>query len=644
MLARLHDKAFDSKDWIFEIKWDGYRAIAEVDGDYTRLYSRNGLSFQNDYPIVFEELKKIKHQVILDGEIAALNEKGVSSFQLLQQYAKDGSVPLCYYVFDCLAFDGYSLEDQPLIERKELLKKLLPESDVIKYSDHVDTNGTAFFKAMQQQNLEGMIAKRKDSTYTEGARSNDWLKIKHTLMEEAVIAGYTEARGGRKYFGALVLGTYQGNKLVYIGHTGTGFDHATLKDVHEQLQPLVTDESPFDTKVPVNSPVTWVKPKLVCNLKYSEITKDGHRRHPVFMGLRIDKSAHQVHPDFPVDTDKKKSAMLKKTNAKKATAKKATIKKSVAAKKTAANKTTPKKEATRKIGGQELKFSNLDKVYWPKEGYTKGDVIEYYNKIYPHIIKYLKDRPESMFRTPNGIGAKGFFQKDASSIATEWTKTELIWSDSNNADIEYLICNDKQTLLYMANLGCIELNPWNSRIGKLDNPDYFVMDIDPSEKNTFEQVIETALVIKEVLDRAGAVSFPKTSGASGIHIYVPLGAKYTYDQAKDFAHIIATLAQAQLPDFTSLERSLSKRGKSNIYIDYLQNRRGQTLSCAYSLRPKPGATVSTPLLWKEVKSGLHPSDFTIKNILQRVEKKGDLFADVLKKGIDMKAALKKLGV
>jgi len=299
-------------------------------------------------------------------------------------------------------------------------------------------------------------------------------------------------------------------------------------------------------------------------------------------------------------------------------------------------------EATQTIGGKKMEFSHLDKVYFPDDGYTKGDVIDYYNTVYPHIIKYMKGRPESLLRMPNGLADKGFFHKDAGLNAPAWVKHKALYSESAEKDINYIICNDKPTLLYLANLGCIEMNPWNSRLKSLDKPDYLVMDLDPSEHNTFEQVIETAKVIKAILDKAGVISFPKTSGATGIHIYVPLGAKYTYDQGKEFAHMIAMLAHDQLPEFTSLERSLSKRGKDHIYIDFLQNRKGQTLSCAYSLRPKPGATVSTPLDWKEVKKGLHPSDFNIKNIMARIEKKGDLFSGVLLKGIDMMKCIKKL--
>lgn len=618
MLAKLHEGTFDSPDWIFEIKWDGYRAIAEVNKKDLRLYSRNGLSFRTDYSAVYDELKKVKKDVVLDGEIVALDNEGKPNFQLLQNYKNDKSVPICYYVFDCLYINGKSIEDKPLTERKKLLKQLLPKSDIIRYCDHVEERGTDFFKIMQQQGLEGMIAKRADSTYVEDARSSNWLKIKHVIMEEAVIAGYTEPRGGRKYFGSLVLGIYKDNKFIYIGHTGTGFNDRTLKDIYDKLQTLKTEKNPFETKVPLNGKVTWVKPRLVCNLKFSEITGSGNRRHPVFMGLRIDKDAKDVHEEVK-DTDPT-PAGSKKTKTQKSTA-----------------MATAKSPGTTKVA-----FTNLEKVYWPDEGYTKGDVIDYYNTVYRHIIKYMKDRPESLFRTPNGIKEGGFFQKDAGLAAPDWVKFEPLYSESANKDVNYIICNDKPTLLYLANLGCIEMNPWNSRLKNLDNPDYLVMDIDPSDNNTYDQVIETANVIKQILDKAGAASFPKTSGATGLHVYVPLGAKYPYEQAKEFAHMIAMLTQEQLPGFTTLERSLSKRGKDRIYIDYLQNRKGQTLSCAYSLRPKPGATVSTPLEWKEVKKGLQPTDFTFKNIMKRIEKKGDLFSGVLLKGIDMLKCIKKL--
>lgn len=652
MLAKLSDKAFDNPDWIFEIKWDGYRAIAELDGKNSRFYSRNGLSFAEEYTVIYDELVKIKKKAVIDGEVVALDDKGRPGFQYLQQYGQNQEVNLVYYVFDVLYINGKSVKDKPLLERKALLKKMLPESDIVRYCDHIEGQGIAFFDAMKKQGLEGMIAKRADSTYSEGGRSSEWLKIKHMLTDEAVIAGYTEPRGGRKYFGALVLGSYEKGKLIYIGHTGTGFDNKTLKDVYAKMQPLVTKDNPFIGKVRVNAPVTWVKPKLVCNLKFTEVTSEGSRRHPVFMGLRTDKAAKEVHSEAKIETEETepvenrkamkattKKAVPQKTATKKAVKSKVPAKKSTAEKKTSALSGKYSFLTTDK----QNKFTNPDKIYWPEEGYTKGDVIEYYNSVYKYIIPYLKGRPESLKRNPNGITGEAFFHKDAGEHAPDFVDTFAKFSESADKTIDYLVINNKPALLYVANLGCIEMNPWNSRVESPGNPDYLVLDLDPSDKNTFAQVVDCALVVKDVLDSAGIVSYCKTSGSTGLHVYVPLAAKYDYEQAKEFAHLVAQLTHEQLPDSTSLERSLSKRSKEHIYVDYLQNRQGQTLSSVYSLRPKPGAPVSTPLEWKEVKQSLDPVDFNIKNTLKRIEKKGDIFAPVLKKGIDMMKALKKLG-
>jgi bifunctional non-homologous end joining protein LigD len=322
-----------------------------------------------------------------------------------------------------------------------------------------------------------------------------------------------------------------------------------------------------------------------------------------------------------------------------ASASKRIAKKATALKAAASTKT---KEQERLIGKTKVRLTNLAKVFWPKEGYTKGDVIEYYQEVADYILPYLKDRPQSLLRHPNGISGFSFFHKDAGDEAPPFVKSVLIYSESNDKDIDYIICNDKATLAYLNNLGCIEINPWNSRVKSLDKPDYMIVDIDPGDKNTFEQVIEVANAVKAVLDKAGAESYCKTSGASGLHVFVPVGKKYTYEQVKDFCHLVCTIVQEQLPGFTTLERNLKKRGNKHIYIDYLQNRRGQTISSVYSVRPKPGATVSTPLQWKEVKAGLTPSQFTIKTVHQRLKKQGDLFAGVLGKGVDLLKCLANL--
>ncbi len=632
MLAKETEKPFDSKDWLFEIKWDGYRAVAEIKDKEILLYSRNGLNFSGTFPIVADQLKSITTNAVIDGEIVALNEEGKPDFQLLQHYSENHDRPIQYYVFDLLELNGQDTTGLTLVERKELLKKLLPPNEVVKYSDHILENGKSFFRVSKEKDLEGIMAKRADSKYYPGKRSPDWLKIKHHKTAEAIIAGYTEPSGARKYFGALILAAKNGNRLTYIGHTGTGFNQDSLKEMYELLQPLVQTKSPFDEKIKTNSPVTWVKPELICEIKYSEITNDGKFRHPVFLHLRDDKNINEISM-AKIKKDSKAS-MSKIAPAK--AAKKSTSTKSV---------TVEKSEETDKIyslGKTKIKITNVDKIYFPKEGITKGDVVDYYISMADYILPYLKGRPESLLRHPNGIDGQNFFQKDAADNVPSFVKNQLVHSESTNKEINYIVCDNLPTLVYLNNLGCIEINPWHSTVKSLEYSDYLMIDIDPSDKNNFDQVIEVALMIKSILDKAGAVCYCKTSGASGIHVYVPTGKKYTFEQVKDFAYIVCVMVNNELKSFTTLERNLQKRGNKHIYLDYLQNRRGQTIASVYSLRPKPGGTVSTPLFWEEVKKGLSPKQFTIYNTLDRVNKVGDIFKGVLGKGIDIKKCLQKL--
>lgn len=618
MLAKPGGKPFDNEDWLYEIKWDGYRAVAEQQKGKVKLYSRNGVSFENKYAEVVAALQQLKYNMIIDGEIVIVDKNALPNFQLLQHYP---DVPedctLMYYVFDLISLEGKTWCHHPLIERKKKLQEVLPKQSIIRYCEHVVGSGEKFFKWVLAHDQEGMMAKKSDSLYHINKRSNEWLKIRNHNTTEAIICGFTAPRGARNHFGSLILGVHDKKGVLhYVGHVGTGFSDQSLELLFKQLSKLKIKTSPFDQQIKVNDVVTWVKPILVCNVKYTEWTKDRQLRHPVFMGLRIDKKSNEV---------KEETATVMETKVKKSTS----------------SKGTSKGSRLVKSGRHEVKLTNQDKIYFPKDKITKGDVVHYYQSIYDYIIPYLKDRPESLKRNPNGIDDKGFFHKDAGEGAPDWVKSIPLYSESVNKDIDYILCNDAATLMYLNNLGCIELNPWNSRIKKTDYPDYMVIDIDPSDKNTFEQVIEVALVVKKVLDKAGADSYCKTSGATGLHIYVPMGAKYDYDQVKDFAQLIAMMVQEQLPEFTTLERSLSKR-KNRIYIDFLQNRKGQTLACAYSLRPRQGATVSTPLEWKEVKKGLKPSAFTIHNLLKRLASKGDLFEGVLGKGVNLKLCLKKL--
>lgn len=621
MLAKDASEAFDSEDWIYEIKWDGYRAIAET-GKRFRLYSRNGNSFAAAYPVVSDALSAIKKQAVIDGEIVVMNEEGLPDFQKIQDYEKNPHFPICYYAFDLLELEGKSLVDLPLIKRKEILKKFLPQNKIIRYSDHIPGSGKEFFDLAVEKHLEGIMAKRADSTYNPGKRTTEWLKIKNNKTADVIICGYTEPSGSRNHFGSLVLGLRDGDKIKHAGNAGTGYDEKKLKSIFTLLQPLRRKTSPISEHLKLKN-VTWVEPEIVCEVKFTEWTRDGKLRHPVFVRLREDKTSKEsdMTATKPVKAPVKKERTKKKS-----------VKSSV---KEPGN--------SLKFGKVEVPLSNLSKIYFPEDKITKGMVIEYYQTIAEYILPYLKNRPQSLNRNPNGIHAPGFYHKDAGEGAPSWVKSFPVPSGSSDKIIDYIICNDKATLAYLNNLGCIELNPWHSVISKPDNPDYIIIDIDPSDNNTFDQVIEAAQAFKRLLDRAKVECYCKTSGASGLHIYIPAGRKYNYEDAKNFAHLLCMMVQEELPGFTTLTRNLRKRGKSHIYLDYLQNRKGQTISSVYSLRPKVGGTVSMPLEWKEVKKGLSPHDFTIKNALQRIKKKGDIFAGVLGKGINIHKVISALG-
>jgi len=611
MLATLADKPFDSPDWLYEIKWDGYRIMAEIRSDGVTLHSRGGQDYTARFQPVADELHLLRVPAVLDGEVTVVDEDGKPSFQALQHYIRTGQGHLLYYAFDILHLDGHDLTNLPLSRRKELLLEALPQGPHLKYSDHITGVGTKLLESVRAQGLEGVIAKRADSPYRT-TRSRDWLKLKTHHRQEAVIVGYTSGRESRKYFGALVLGLYQDGTLVYAGHTGSGFTDTDLEDIHTRLQSLVSQDCPITPTPKTNEPATWVKPQLVCEIEFTEWTADGSMRHPIFIGLREDKPARSVGREEAVETEQTP----------------------------AASQMPPEAQQTVKLNGRTVHLTHTDKVYWPEDNITKGNLLAYYDEVANLILPYLKDRPQSLNRFPNGITGESFYQKDMAGKAPSWAKTVDIHSDSENKTIEFLICNDQATLEYMVNLGCIDLNPWNSRTPHLENPDWCVIDLDP-EATGFDTVIQTARTVHDVLSELKIDSFPKTSGATGIHIYIPLGAKYHYDQVRMFAELVARLVHDRAPEITSIERSPSKR-QGKVYLDYLQNRHGQTLASAYSVRPKPGATVSTPLHWDEVISGLNPTQFTIHNAPARFRDAGDLWKPVLGPGADIAAVLKHL--
>ncbi|HEY8956181.1 DNA ligase D [Chitinophaga sp.] len=623
MLASVTNTPFDKEDWLYEIKWDGYRAVAYLNNGKVELLSRNQLSFNEKFSVITTALQQWKVKAVTDGEIVAVDEKGNPDFQALQNYFKHGKkARLVYYLFDLPWYNGKNLTQLPLEERKAILAEIIPvNQDVILYSNHISGQGIAFYEAAINKGLEGIMAKAAGSHYISGRRTESWLKIKNSHRMEAIICGYTAGRNSRKHFGAVILGRYEGKELKYIGHTGGGFNDQLLKELFAKFQPLITSKHPFKTKPQTNMPATWLKPVLVCEVKFAEITREGILRQPVFMGLREDKKA----------ADEKEVKIVSPPAVKKTTPRK---------KNTGTFLPDGDKQAALKVDGQLLKFTNLDKLYWPEEGITKRDMINYYAAIADTILPYLKDRPQSLNRFPEGIKGFSFYQKNVEDKVADWIPTFPYTSESDGETKSFLVCKDRATLLYMANLGCIELNPWHSRIQHPDEPDYCLIDLDP-DTNSFNEVIETALAIKDILDEIGAPSFVKTSGATGMHILIPLGARYSFEQSRMLAELIVNIANKKLPDSTSVLRTPSKR-KGQIYLDFMQNRQIQTMAVAYSLRPKAGATVSAPLRWEEVKKGLKVADFNIHNMPRRIAEEGDLLKGLLGKGINMKTVLNKL--
>ena len=606
MLASPTKKIFKDPDWVFELKWDGYRVMANILHGKVNLYSRNGISYNEKFSSIRSELKSIEHDCVLDGEVVIMDKDGTTDFQKLQNYnSKSSEDILKYYVFDLLYLNGHSITQLTLMERKSLLPDLLENLEHIIYCDHLEAMGPTLYKRAIDAGMEGVMAKKADSTYSPGYRSENWLKIKAVNTEEAIICGYTDSNNGGSIFGSLILGIIQDGDLTYVGNCGSGFSSEQQKDLLKKMKVLARDASPFSKKTNLKGRTPhWIAPELICEVKFSEWTKSGLMRHPVFLGLRKDKNLEEIHPQVIVKTSEQSNH---------------------------------NKESSLEVDGISVSLSNLEKVYWPDAGYTKYDLIDYYLNISDFILPYLKDRPQNLNRHPNGINKPSFYQKDNENLPT-WIETIHIYSESSQKQIEYMLCQNQASLLYMANLGCIEINPWNSVTRDLEQPTYTVIDIDPSEKSTFEQVIEVALAAKEVLDLAKIRAYCKTSGSTGLHIYIPLNGKYSYDEARDFTKLLCYFIKEKLPKLTSLERIVKNR-KGKIYLDYLQNRRGQTLASAYCVRPKIGAPVSTPLLWEEVKPGLQILDFTIKNIPARLEKLGDLFSPVLQKGIDMEKAI-----
>jgi bifunctional non-homologous end joining protein LigD len=623
MLATAVTKPPAGGEWVYEIKWDGVRALCRIDHGKLRIYSRRGNEVAKQYP----ELRALPSAIAaktawIDGEICVMDEEGRTRFNMIQPRigANPTAVPklaetspVTLFLFDLLYLDGYDLRGAALEDRRKLLENVFTPAEHLQLSKTFDAGGEQMFEAARQMNLEGILAKDRHSPYA-GTRSRKWLKIKVLNEQEFLIAGYME--GERDYFGSLILGLYEDGELRHVGQVGTGFDGKLMKTLFGKMQPLVTKTSPFKNK-PKLKGATWLKPELVCEIRFLERTPEGMLRAPVFVGLRDDKVPSEVKAEIPEeppdDLPSDDGNRLDFSG----------------------------KEKTLDIDGQRLKFTNLDKLFFPKDGYTKRDVLEFYDRVSPFLLPHLKDRPLSLKRYPNGIHSDYFFQKNASTHFPDWLRCFPIQEHQPPKINHYPLADNKASLLYLVNLGCIDQNPWMSRVTHLENPDWMLLDLDPVDAS-FDLLVDAALLVRELLEGIGLRGYPKTTGGDGMHVYVPLEPIYSYDQVRSLAEVLTHLALDREPNLFTTPRSVNKRQKGRVYFDYLQIGRGKTIAAPYVVRAYDGAAVATPLEWREVKRGLRPTDFTIRNAPERFEKKGDLFAPVLDGGQRIETALERL--
>lgn len=619
--ATRREDAFSDPAWIFELKYDGYRLVAGREKGEAVLISRNGNDLTDTFPEVARAVKGLPYDgIVLDGEVVVHDERGLPDFGRLQRRGllknrRDVAraaveLPATYYAFDLLALAGVDLRALPLLERKALLREVLPTVGPIRFSEHVAGEGEALAESVHRMGLEGIVAKRADSKY-EGGRSRSWYKIPSLRTDDFVVVGFTDPNAGRTGFGALLLGRYAGSELRFVGSVGTGFSTAVLGALGKRLRALEDPDVRGTVTGEVPSPRTshWVRPEIVVEVTFKEITAGGMVRHASFLRLRDDKRPEECR-DPEEELSAKKSELPE-----------------------------PKVE---KASDHAVAFTNLKKVFWPEPGYTKGDLIEYYRAISPWLLPYLADRPLVLTRYPDGVEGKSFYQKDAPSWAPEWIRTVSVWSDSSDRKLNYFVADDLDTLLYLANLGTIPLHIWHSRVGSLDRPDWCLIDLDPKTA-PFAHVVEIALFLHDLLGSIGLPHYVKTSGSSGLHVMIPLGGQMDYDQCVTLGEAIARVTVQALPGISTIERVVKKRA-GKVYLDYLQNREGQLVAAPFSAREKPGATVSTPLLWKEVGPKLSLADHTIASVPKRMKalKGKDPLAPVLGERPDLLAALEKL--
>jgi len=651
MLAESRDESFTRDGWVFELKLDGYRLIAGKRNGEARLLTRNANDYTNVFPEVARAIKALPlDNFIVDGEVVCLDAEGIPRFSRLQQRGRLSSsvdikraaveLPATYYAFDLLALDGFDLRTLPLVRRKEFLKDVVPKLGAVRLLDHIEREGDAFLQAVAKMGLEGIIAKKADAPYRAG-RTDKWLKIKTERTSDFVIIGFTAPRGSRSHLGALQLADYVGDTLVYAGRVGTGFDEDTLTELDALLEPLVRETAPCTgpmiegvlmDEVPEAKTTTWVEPVNVAEVRFREWTPDGLLRHATFLRLRTDKPPQDCQRELG-QPERREGSVVREPPALEETTEDME-ERAPPSSVSAVVQSQPTEKRT-------ITYSNLKKTYWPNEKYTKGDLIDYYRAIAPWILPYLRNRPVVMTRYPDGIDGKMFYQKDAPEFAPDWIRTINIWSEDTQREIRYFVADDEDSLLYIANLGSIPLHIWASRVGSLELPDWCVIDLDPKEA-PFRDVIRTAQVLHALCETIGLPNYVKTTGKTGLHIFIPLGRQITYAQSRTLGELLARVVLQQIGDIATIIRHVTKRG-DKVYLDYLQNRHGQTIVAPFSVRPLPGATVSMPLRWDEVVDGLDPRNYTIKNAVARMETlSSDPCFNVLEQTPDLQKILQRL--
>ncbi len=662
MLATLVAKPFSDPDWVFEIKWDGIRALAWVEDGRLELRARSGRVITSQYPELAELPVRLRaRQALLDGEIVALDEKGRSDFERLQARMNlsrpspldQRQAPVTYYLFDLPYCDGYDLRRAPLGQRKQLLKSVVEWQDPFRYADHQAEQGCELFELASQQGLEGIVGKHVRSPYT-SARSPYWVKFKVVEELDAVLGGWTEPRGSREHFGALLLGLYDGadlkvgataTALRYIGSVGTGFTEKTQAAVFERLQQVRSNRCPFQVTPDTKEKAYWVEPSLVARVKYATWTQEKRLRAPVYLSLRDDRDPRECV------FEEAAAAPTAASPSRHSAVEPQIVRAPALVGRVLTRKAEIEKElfqgraenVTLEIEGKPLRLSNLNKVYFPDSGYTKRDLLAYYYRLADYTLPFLEGRPLVLRRYPNGITGTPFFQKDAGEAVPEWMETVNIYSEEKQREVPYFVANGRAALLYLTNLGCIDHNPWSSRRDDLEHPDYFFFDLDPTEGTDYSTVVEVARAVLEKLEALGLTVYLKTSGATGLHMYLPVEAGYTYEQVRTFAEIIARLVARERPRQVTQQRAVDRRAPGTVLIDASQNALGRPLAAVYTVRAFPHAPVSTPLAPGELKRSLRPEKLNLKTTPARVEKLGDLWADFWKKRQRLEDAVEKLG-